>query len=42
MYGHTFFASEIDRYKVFALDPKTKKLLYPELRKKQNKINGKR
>ena len=41
-YGHTFFASEIDSYKVFALDPKTKKLLYPELSEKQNKKKGKR
>jgi len=41
-YGHTFFASEIERYKIFALNPKTKKLLYPELSEKQNKKKGKR
>jgi hypothetical protein len=41
-YGHSFFASEIERYKVFALNPKTKKLLYPELSEKQNKKKGKR
>ena len=41
-YGHIFFASEIDSYKVFALDPKTKKLLYPELSEKMNKKKGKK
>ena len=41
-YGHTFFASQVDDAKVIARDPKTKKLLYPELSETHNKKKGKK
>ena len=41
-YGHSFYPSQVDDAKVYARDPKTKKLLYPELSEKQNKKKGKR
>jgi len=41
-YSHSFHAGDIDIYKEIALDPKTKKLLYPELSEKQNQKKGKR
>lgn len=36
-YGHSFHAGDIELLKKDALDPKTKKLLYPELSKKMNR-----
>ena len=36
-YGHSFHAGDIELLKKYALDPKTKKLLYPELSKKMNR-----
>ena len=41
-YGHSFHAGDIDIYKEIALDPKTKKLLYPELSKSKNTKKGKK
>jgi hypothetical protein len=41
-YGHSFHAGDIDIYKEIARDPKTKKLLYPELSEKQNQKKGKK
>ena len=41
-YGHSFHAGDIDIYKEIARDPKTKKLLYPELSKSKNTKKGKK